>query len=222
MSERLQTALEALGCDAKKPSHHRHNLISAIALFAGVHGDAELESACDVELKNIRGADFDMLCRTADAIPIEYWAPKLADQFREAKTIWIIGTIGSGKTVLGKALLRAYQKSRVEVELADGRPSKLLSGIVIQTALSVENVIGETFRPVDSGVVILLKQREGRSAQRLLAALRDQSYNVDGILADDLMMLRDLDGYVISAKTNTRINLTPLERDSILNEHSIK
>lgn len=51
---RLSFALEILGVSEKAPKHHRHVLISAIMMFAGVNKDDELERQCDEELKAIR------------------------------------------------------------------------------------------------------------------------------------------------------------------------
>jgi len=52
---RLQQALELLGYAQEQKPHQRSNLVSAIALFAGVNGDSELEAQCDLELQRIRG-----------------------------------------------------------------------------------------------------------------------------------------------------------------------
>lgn len=53
-NRRLDTSLEILGVTSKDPKHYRHNLISAIALYAGAKGDSELEKQCLEEMSKIR------------------------------------------------------------------------------------------------------------------------------------------------------------------------
>ncbi len=54
MRTRLEQALELLGYANAKELHHQSNLIHTIALFAGLSGDAELETQCEQELQRIR------------------------------------------------------------------------------------------------------------------------------------------------------------------------
>ena len=44
-----------MGYTQEQKPHQRSNLVSAIALFAGVNGDSELEAQCELELQRIRG-----------------------------------------------------------------------------------------------------------------------------------------------------------------------
>lgn len=54
MTNRLIEALALLGYENAKQLHFRSNLISAIEVFAALHGDKELESACEKEIADIR------------------------------------------------------------------------------------------------------------------------------------------------------------------------
>lgn len=51
---RLEQALGLLGYREDQPSHHRSNLLHAIALFAGVAGDESLSNACEARINLIR------------------------------------------------------------------------------------------------------------------------------------------------------------------------
>ena len=55
VANRLSQALVFLGYEASQPQHVRHNLLTAIQLFAAASNDAELESACEQEMLKIRG-----------------------------------------------------------------------------------------------------------------------------------------------------------------------
>lgn len=52
---RLQKALDLLGYAQEQKPHHKTNLVSAIALFAGATGDSDLEAQCELEMQRIRG-----------------------------------------------------------------------------------------------------------------------------------------------------------------------
>lgn len=54
MPTRLEQALELLGYTHAKELHHKSNLIHAIALFAGLAHDAELEAECEQEIQRLR------------------------------------------------------------------------------------------------------------------------------------------------------------------------
>lgn len=54
MQDRLQQVLTLLGYEQATQPHYRSNLVHAIALFAGAHGDTELEQACEDEISRIR------------------------------------------------------------------------------------------------------------------------------------------------------------------------
>ncbi|MER2540204.1 MAG: hypothetical protein ABTQ26_13270 [Azonexus sp.] len=54
MATRLEQALELLGYARAKELHHQSNLIHAIALFAGISEDAELEAECEREIQRLR------------------------------------------------------------------------------------------------------------------------------------------------------------------------
>lgn len=51
---RLDQALEVLGYRETQPTHHRSNLLSAIALFAGANRDEALGWACEARINCIR------------------------------------------------------------------------------------------------------------------------------------------------------------------------
>ncbi len=51
---RLMRALAELGMSGNEPSHHRSNLIEAIAMFASLSRDDMLEQAANEELEAIR------------------------------------------------------------------------------------------------------------------------------------------------------------------------
>ncbi len=51
---RSMRALAELGMSGNKPSHHRSNLIEAIAMFAGLSRDDMLDQAANKELEAIR------------------------------------------------------------------------------------------------------------------------------------------------------------------------
>lgn len=56
MVTRLEQTLELLGYANAKELHHQTNLIHAIALFAGVSGDAELQAECNREIRLVQAA----------------------------------------------------------------------------------------------------------------------------------------------------------------------
>lgn len=51
---RLQGALKSLGYEHSIDPFDRSNLVFAIQLFAGVQKDDDLETECEIEIKNIR------------------------------------------------------------------------------------------------------------------------------------------------------------------------
>jgi len=54
--ERLQKALELLGYNQGQLPHIRHNLLSAIHVFAAQQNDDALEQACEAEMKALRAS----------------------------------------------------------------------------------------------------------------------------------------------------------------------
>lgn len=54
MPTRLEQALELLGYTHAKELRHKSNLIHAIALFAGLSDNAELEAECEREIQRLR------------------------------------------------------------------------------------------------------------------------------------------------------------------------
>ena len=52
--ERLQRALKLLGYEHSIEPFDRSNLVLAIQFFAGIQQDADLETECKTEIKNIR------------------------------------------------------------------------------------------------------------------------------------------------------------------------
>ena len=52
--ERLQGALKLLGYENSIEPFDRSNLVLAIQFFAGVQKDDDLETECEIEIKNIR------------------------------------------------------------------------------------------------------------------------------------------------------------------------
>ena len=52
--ERLQGALKLLGYENSIEPFDRSNLVLAIQFFAGVQQDDDLETECEIEIKNIR------------------------------------------------------------------------------------------------------------------------------------------------------------------------
>ena len=51
---RLQSILDLVVGFSEAPIHHRHNLVSAIRLFAGTNDEAELEKLCEIMLNEIK------------------------------------------------------------------------------------------------------------------------------------------------------------------------
>ncbi len=56
-NNRLDHALEILGVSDNSPKHHRYNLVSSIALYAGRNGDEDLENQCQVLMSKIKLED---------------------------------------------------------------------------------------------------------------------------------------------------------------------
>lgn len=54
MVARLEQALGLLGYTSAQELHHKSNLIHAIALFAGLSHDTELEAECEREIQRLR------------------------------------------------------------------------------------------------------------------------------------------------------------------------